>query len=191
MRQFIYIQVHISSTERRELIVKKILIATFAMLAVLVLTVQPVSAGVEPSPFQPQENEVLNMVNHLDVSLVQLDHVLALRPGPAKGIIKHRAEVVNDIRVEFGDLYQELENYISELPGQERRGRPAVDVLGNGIETVEEIILIVDEYLRDPDVYPGKILMTALLGLRGMAAQTLPLIINAWELVGGVEPSPF
>jgi hypothetical protein len=171
---------------------KKLALPAIVILAVLMLSVvQPVSAGVEPSPFQPQENELLNMVNNLDTSLILLDQMCTIRSDAARGIIKHRRTVVEDIRTDFNDLYLELEIYIAELPDEEPHGRPAARVLGNGIETVEEIILRVDEYLLNPDISYDKILFTALLGLQGMAAQTLPLMITAWEEVGGVEPSPF
>ena len=173
---------------------RRIMIAVFAVLALLMvsLAAQPVSAGVEPSPFWPQENDVLNMVEKLDEVQIQLERVLHVNPGEAKGIYKHRLVLIDGLtQLLEGETYGALEAYIKELPVDEVRGRNAAKVLGNGADTLESIIETVDLYLRNPEGPADRELIGALSDLRTAAEETLPLIIEAWEKVGGVEPSPF
>ena len=173
---------------------RRLLIAIFAVAALLAISLaaQPVSAGVEPSPFWPQENHVLNKVKKLDEVQIQLERVLNVKPGEANGIYKHRLVVIDGLtQLLGGETYDALDAYVKELPTDTTRGRNAAKVLGEGADRLESIIETVDLYLRNPDDQADRVFIGALSDLRTAAEETLPLVIEAWEKVGGVEPSPF
>lgn len=172
---------------------KRMFVPTIMILAALLISLaaQPVSAGVEPSPFQPVENEVLNMVKGLSVAHLRLENMLTSRHGEALGVLEKRSDVGNWVSNYLGDLYPKLEEFVAALPDSEPRGRQADKVLEEGIFQVSGIVETIDDFLLDPGEKPDREFIATLLDIRLRAEEVGVLLVDAAGEVMGVDPSPF
>jgi hypothetical protein len=178
---------------RGKLNMRKLIIPVLFIIAVLFLSViaVPVSAGFEPTPFQPRENEVLNMVKGLSVVNLKLEKMLIPRSSESKGVLNHRLDKVHLLKDYLGDLYQKLEEYVAALPDSEPRGRKVEIILEEGLFDFSAIVETLDDFLDDPGESPDREFIAALVDLRLAVDEVGILLHDVVGKVMDVGPSPF